>query len=131
MTATQTDSAAILNAEAWYETLCDQLTRLKAACNASDDEAYEAIREEIQEAPLSLAVRSLWAEPGAPLESGHFCILLTTGGPGLRIIGDLGRFSCPECSRLEYQDWGAAWREYLPADSATLDAWAAQFYWGD
>lgn len=130
MPTTQTDSAAVTNAECWYETLRDQLERLKAACDESD-EAYEAVRQEIQEAPLSLAVRSLWVEPGAPMEPGQFCILLTTGGPGLRIVGDLGHYGCPECSRLEYQDWGAAWREYLPAESAVLDAWAAQFYWGD
>jgi len=121
---------ALTNAASWYETLADQLARLKVACNESD-ETYEAVREEIQEAPLSLAVRSLWAEPGAPMEPGQFCILLTTGGPGLRIVGTLGRYNCPEDSRMEWQDWGQPWTEYPQADSAVLDTWAAQFYWGD
>ena len=131
MPTTVETTPAIANAAAWYETIQDQLARLKVACNGSDDDAYGAIREEITESPLSLAVRSLWAEPGAPLEPGHFCILLTTGGPGLRIIGELGRYNCPESARLEFQDWGTPWAEYIPADSAVLDAWAGQFYWGD
>lgn len=121
---------ALTNAQSWYNSITDQLARLKTACQESD-EAYEAIRDEIHEAPLSLAVRSFWAEPGAPMEPGQFCILLTTGGPGLRIIGTLGRYGCPEDSRMEWQDWGQPWTEYLQAESAVLDAWAAQFYWGD
>lgn len=129
MTTTTTNHAAA-NAAAWCETILDQLARLKAACIDSDD-AYETIREEIQEAPLSLAVRSNWSEPGEPLKPEQFCILLSTGGPALRIVGQLGRFGCPENSRMEYQDWGTPWTEYTAMGSAVLDSWAAQFYWGD
>jgi hypothetical protein len=125
---------AIENATAWLETITDQLARLKAACADSDD-AYETIREEILESPLSVEVRSDWQAIGEPLEPAQFCILLSTGGPALRIVGDLGLYNCPENSRLEYQDWGIAWQE-LPqaanaASSEILDAWAAQFYFGE
>ena len=129
MPTTETDYA-LANAYSWYKTIVDQLGRLKVACEESD-EAYEAVREEIQESPLSLAVRSNWSELGAPLRPEQFCILLTTGGPGLRIVGQLGRFGCPESARMEYQDWGRPWTEYQQAECAVLDAWAAQFYWGD
>ena len=122
------------NAIAWLESITDQLARLKAACRDSDDE-YETIREEILESPLSVEVRSDWQTIGEPLEPAQFCILLSTGGPALRIVGDLGLYNCPENSRLEFQDWGIPWQELPKAANATtgaiLDAWAAQFYFGD
>ena len=127
--ATATNHAAA-NAAAWCETILDQLDRLKVACRESD-ETYETIRAEIQESPLDLAVRSEWAALGSALEPAKFCILLSTGGPALRIVGTLGRFNCPEDSRMEYQDWGTPWTEYRAIGSGVLDAWAAQFYWGD
>ena len=129
MTTTATNHAAA-NAAAWCETILDQLARLKVACQESD-ETYDAIREEIQQSPLSRQVRSDWEELGTDLEPGELCILLSTGGPALRIVGDLGRFNCPKDCRMEYQDWGTPWTEYRAIGSAVLDSWAAQFYWGD
>jgi hypothetical protein len=32
---------------------------------------------------------------------------------------------------MEYQDWGTPWAEYRAIGSGVLDAWAAQFWWGD
>ena len=129
MTTTATNYAAA-NAAAWCETILDQLARLKVACRDSD-ETYDVIREEIQQSALSLQVRSDWEELGTDLEPGELCILLSTGGPALRIVGDLGRFNCPKDCRMEYQDWGTPWTEYRAIGSAVLDSWAAQFYWGD
>lgn len=123
---------AIANAQAWYETITDQCRRLKDACGKdADPDQYETIREEIQESPLSLEVRSGWCALGSDLSPEEFCILLSTGGPALRIVGKLGLFNCPEHSRMEWQDWGTPWTEYTPADPGLLDSWAAQFYWGD
>lgn len=129
MTTTAINHAAA-NAAAWCETILDQLDRLKAACRDSD-ETYETIREEIQDSPLSLQVRSDWSDLGSAPEPTELCILLSIGGPALRIVGTLGRFNCPEDCRLEYQDWGTPWTEYRAIGSAVLDSWAAQFYWGD
>lgn len=122
---------AISNAADWLETIRDQLQRLKDACQSKEQSAYETIREEILESPLAVDVRSGWHSVGAQAEPEEFQILLTTGGPALRIVGDLGQFNCPERSRMEWQDWGTSWTEYGPADSATLDAWVAQFWFGD
>ena len=129
MTTTATNHAAA-NAAAWCETILDQLARLQVACQESD-ETYDVIREEIQQSALSLQVRSDWEELGTDLEPGELCILLSTGGPALRIVGDLGRFNCPKDCRMEYRDWGTPWTEYRAIGSAVLDSWAAQFYWGD
>lgn len=128
---TTTTNHAAANAAAWCESILDQLDRLKVACDQSDDDTYETIRQEIQESPLELAVRSEWTPLGEHLEPSELCILLSTGGPALRIVGTLGRFNCPEDCRMEWQDWGTPWTEYRAIGSAVLDSWAAQFYWGD
>ena len=132
MTTTATNHAAA-NAAAWCETILDQLARLKVACRESgiNEGIYETIRDEIQESPLSLQVRSNWSDLGGELEPAELCILLSTGGPALRIVGELGLYSCPQNCRMEYQDWGTPWTEYRAIGSAVLDSWAAQFYWGD
>lgn len=124
-------SHAIENAANWYATIQEQLQALKAACDASDDDAYESARETIQESPLAVDVRSGWHSVGAQSEPEEFQILLSTGGPALRIVGKLGLFNCPEHSRLEWQDWGTPWTECTFADPAILDSWAAQFWFGD
>lgn len=122
---------AIANGRAWFETIRDQLQRLKTACRTNDDAAYEALRQEIQDSPLTVDVRSGWHSVGAQSEPEEFQILLATGGPALRIVGRLGRFNCPEQSRMEWQDWGTPWTECTFADSGTLDAWTAQFWFGE
>jgi hypothetical protein len=125
-------SHAIQNVVSWYETIQDQLARLKAECRPEGDtEAYETIREEIQDSPLAVEVRSGWHSLGSAGEPEEFQILLSTGGPALRIVGKLDLLNCPEHSRLQWQDWGTPWMDCSFADSATLDAWAAQFWFGE
>lgn len=98
----------------------------------------DAAREAITESPLSVEVRSGWFVPSerdadtAPLE---YKILLTTGGPALRIIGELDQYGEPETARLEWQDWGTQWTTegiwsaQRNAEQAIL-TFARQFYYG-
>lgn len=62
--------------------------------------------------------------PGKPLEPDEFLVLLTTGGPAVRITGSLtaGRPSNP---RLECQDWFTPW-EAVPT-STSEDAAMVKF----
>ena len=39
-------------------------------------------------------------------------ILLCTGGPAARIVGELNEDGEPTTARLEHQDWGTPWTEY-------------------
>lgn len=94
----------------------------------------DAVRERIEEGPLSVQVRSGWYSPGAePEKPEEFEILLTTGGPALRIIGELDEYGQPERPRLQYQDWGTPWTEYIVtgSDRESLEAWCGCFYFGD
>ncbi len=99
---------------------------------AGEFENADDVRERIEESPLSLEVRSGWYGPGSePPKPEEFNILLSTGGPALRIIGDLDEYLQPERCRLEFQDWGTPWTEHFEVDSDTLQKWCAVFYFGE
>lgn len=100
-----------------------------------DDEAFEpddfefdedAARDAILEDPLSLEVRSGWTSLGVDLEAEWYCLLLTTGGPAVRITGELDRGS-PTSAKLEVQDWWTPWTEYHQADDDVLMKYVSQF----
>jgi len=102
-----------------------------------EEEIYENpddVRERIEECPLSVQVRSGWYAPGAEgdaVKPEEFEILLSTGGPALRIIGDLDGYGRPALPRLQHQDWGTPWIEYFTVDQDALEKWCACFYFGD
>ena len=94
----------------------------------------EAVEQEIREHPLSVLVRGNWHEPGtADSEPGEYEILLCTGGPAVRIRGDLNEHSEPISAFLSYQDWGTPWTHYLPknknAEKIMLN-YASRFWFG-
>lgn len=92
----------------------------------------DGARERIQEDPLSLEVRSGWTTPGAEMEPAEFCLLLCTGGPAVRIVGDLDRGE-PSRPRVQHQDWGTPWTEYFPTaeQREALQTYVCQFYFGE
>lgn len=110
---------------AWDEENAEELAELEEAAGDCDDE--EDARQRIQEDPLSVEVRSDWASPGEELTAGEFCILLCTGGPAVRIRGELDG-GTPCRAWLEYQDWGTPWTQYFEAESATLCEYAGHFF---
>lgn len=105
-------------------------------CEAHDIEVDDDIREEaeqrIHESVLSVSVRDGWHQPGQPSEDGpeEYEILLSTGGPALRIYGRLGANCQPESAELQIQDWGTPWMRY-PVPEETLLKFALCFYFGE
>jgi hypothetical protein len=123
------DYAAALEALTEWETdNAKELEELEAASNGCEDE--DAARDNIQEDPLEVQVRSDWTSPGETLEVSEFMILLCTGGPAVRIVGELDRGE-PCRAWLEYQDWGTSWTRYFEASSATLCEYADNFFFGE
>lgn len=68
------------------------------------------------------------------MEAAEYRILLCTGGPAVRIIGELGKYAEPETARIEYQDWDTPWEEYVitnAKDQEALLTYCRQFYFGE
>lgn len=98
---------------------------------ASDYDSADDARERIQDDPLSVEVRSGWASPGDTLVAEEFCILLCTGGPAVRIRGELDMNTEPTRAWIEYQDWGTPWTQYFGAEQETLLAYCRHFHFGE
>ena len=113
----------------------DELRELTESATIDGDlqESDETARERIQESPLSVQVRSGWYTPGErEQEPEEFEILLSTGGPALRIRGELDEHAQPCRAWLEYQDWGTPWTEYHGEglEHSNLMTFCQQFYFG-
>jgi hypothetical protein len=123
----------------------DRLEELKDVEELTESESEELIdlekdagecadREEaeqrIQEDALSVEVRSGWASVGDDLTAEEFCILITTGGPAVRIRGELDENCEPRRAWLEVQNWGTPWTQYFGAEQAVLLDYARCFYFG-
>lgn len=106
-----------------------EFSDLRAA--AGDCASRDDAEQRIQEDPLSLEVRSGWVEVGQPLEAEEFMVLLTTGGPAVRIVGELDQYKEPSRAWLEVQDWGTPWTQYFDADQDVLLTYCRQFYFGE
>lgn len=112
----------------------EELAQLEADCKIDGDEMKDAdeARERIQESVLSVQVRSGWRDVGDDHgDPEEFCILLTTGGPALRIMGELDEHNEPSRAWLEYQDWGTGWTQYFKVEQTTLLAFCSCFYFGE
>jgi len=107
----------------------------------SADELIEKLDEEADEMPLSVQVREGWHSLGESGELADFEILLTTGGPALRIIGELDKYAQPANAKMQWQDWGTPWTDLHGADlpdglepseyDDVLLAFASHFYFGE
>lgn len=107
----------------------EELSELEAA--AGDCESEDDARQRIDEDPLSIQLRSGWYSIGEEPEPEEFEILLSTGGPAVRIIGELSSSREPDRARLQVQDWGTPWTDYREADSDIIEAYCSCFYFGE
>lgn len=127
MKETKEKSHSEQQAEAQLASIREMVKRL--------DSRRESVREDaitsIQEDPLSVEVRTGWYNPGSQdAQPEEYQILLCTGGPACRIIGELENGQ-PCSAKIEHQDWGTPWTEYRMDSEEEADAvkYAQQFYW--
>ena len=101
--------------------------------DSEDDNKREEALGTIQEDPLEVSVRAGWHTPGQKAEDEEYLILLCTGGPAVRIIGDLNQYNEPESAKLQYQDWFTAWENYplTDEDEEAVLKYARSFYFGE
>ena len=120
------------DAEAWDKAnpeLFDKLLELEET--AGECTSREEAETRIQEDALSVEVRSGWVAPSDGFEPCEFQILLSTGGPASRIMGELDEHNEPARAWLEVQDWGTPWTQYFDIEQDTLLAYARCFYFGE
>lgn len=121
------DSWAIVNEDA------EELAELESAAAAGDvnypckdrDEARQKIEED------ALSLRIFGERVNGEWTADKFELLLTTGGPAVRIMGEIDEHGEPDRAWLEVQDWGTPWTQYIGADQDTLLSYARCFYMGE
>lgn len=97
----------------------------------------EAITDYVNSLPLTVLVRSGWYAPGtSEQQPEEFEILLSTGGPACRIIGELDRGSVAWQSGcrpvMQHQDWFKPWTESSYDINTDALLWfCEQFYYGE
>jgi hypothetical protein len=118
------DASAKENAAAWLASIALMISKLH-------DDTDDSAREEIESSALSVLVRDGWYVPGQRPDDGpeEFEILLSTGGPGLRVYGRLDEYRQPHSPELQIQDSFLPWTPY-PASQALLLEFAGCFYFG-
>lgn len=117
--------AAQENHAKWVRDFSEELQSLKTGADGCENE--DDAREVIQNDPLEVMVRSDWTTPGEDLTPSEFMILLCTGGPAVRIMGELSQHGEPDRAWLEYQDWSTPWTRYCGAESDVLVEYASHF----
>ncbi len=132
---------AIENAKAHVDGIVELLEAIEKAEETQekvmfDGYEYDAdgLRDRALESALEVSVRSDWHTPGSDSVSGEYLILLSTGGPALRITGYLNEHKEPETARVEWQDWGEPWTEYsdtTPEQDDDVLSFARLFYFGE
>lgn len=143
MTENDEDTPALVNAMAhiteWVEAHAAYLKLIEGETDEvvlttgeSFDDAVE-IADMVQECAMSVEVSSGWHQPGdlAAAKPIAFRILVTTGGPGFRVIGDIGPYGQAAHVRAEHQDWGTPWTEVDldEEEQEALNWFAGLFYY--
>jgi len=128
---------AISNARGWLSTIVGAMAALEALNDGAESAEFDGetftdpddVQNRIQEMPLSVEVRDGWRAPGGESEPEEFAILLSTGGPALRVYGDIGGEPF-----LQWQDWGTPWTTYhdtTEQEDEALQAFVGMFYLGE
>jgi hypothetical protein len=116
-----------------YASIVEMVEALQKAEAGDDESARETAREAIEQDPLSVRVRGGWHNVGETPDPApeEYEILLSTGGPATRIVGEFGEHGEPSTARLQAQDWGTPWTDYREADESILVAYVSVFYFGE
>jgi hypothetical protein len=137
-TTDQTDAER--NAEWHAETVLEMYRAYKtledgAETAIAEGDEYtdvDAIRERVFESALTVEVRGPWHTPGDSdsAKPDEFKILLTWGGPALRVRGKLNWYGevDSESSWMQVQNWFEPWTDYTP-DAANADDWDEAWQW--
>ena len=129
---TQTkENHALNNAKGHMQSMVEDFKKDQQLQESNDYNQQDELRESILNSALSVEFRSGWATFKEDFEPEEFKILLTWGGPALRIIGELDNYG-PVNPKLQYQDWGTFWTdlEITEDQQEALNWFCNCFYFG-
>ena len=113
----------------------DSIVKMVGALESGEEIDGQDPQDRIQEDPLSVEVRTDWHSVGAEdTKPTDYNILLCTGGPACRIIGELDEYGQPDSAQIEYQDWFTPWERYFDItheEGEALLTYAQQFYFAE
>jgi hypothetical protein len=119
-------------ARSQVESIVEMIDALR---NAESDSELEAAQTTIYEDPLEVEVRGDWYAVGAHhSNTSEFKILLCTGGPAVRIVGDLNEYDEPESATVQHQDWFTPWEPLhglADAEDEAVLEYCRQFYFAE
>jgi hypothetical protein len=116
-------------AKAYMEEII-RLLSIRERCVKHDHFKWvDDIDQKLREMPLSVLVRGPWRVPGTPGDdSGEYQILLATGGPAVRVVGEMEEYGGAISAKMQYQDWGTPWTDLDDQEESILIAFADYFY---
>ena len=132
LTTTKTNHA-LQNAISTIETMVEDFKKDQQLQESNDYNQQDELRESVLNSALSVEFRSGWySSLNDELVPEEFKILLTWGGPALRIIGELDNYG-PVNPKLQFQDWGTPWTDFeITKDQQDALNWFCNcFYFGD
>ena len=140
MKTTTKENHALQNAISTMETMVENFKtgsyiEQSNVTTQDQEEQLEEIRESIINSALSVEFRNGWYSDLYHLkgvtEPIEFKILLSWGGPALRVIGELDDYG-PVNPKLQYQDWGTLWTDFeITEDQQDALNWFCNcFYFG-
>lgn len=136
---TTRDDGGLSQAIAQFHSIVEMVSALRKSDSPdSTDDARDAARQAIEDDALSVEVRTGWFNPysrDADRAPAEYCILLCTGGPAVRIVGNLSEHCEPESAVIEYQDWFKPWTRWTPGNSHNVESilldYARVFHFGE
>jgi len=131
LTTTKTNHA-LDNAKGHIKSMVEDFKKDQIFENLKDFESQDQLRESVLNSALSVEFRSGWySSLDEETKPEEFKILLTWGGPALRIIGKLDDYG-PIEPKLQFQDWGTPWTDFkITEDQQKALNWFCNcFYFG-
>ena len=133
MTTTK-ENHALNNAIGHIESMVDDFKKDQQLQESNDYDQQDELRESVSNSALSVEFRSGWyssPESITDLRPEEFKILLSWGGPALRVIGEIEENYAVN-PKLQYQDWGTAWTDLKITEDQqeSLNWFCNCFYFG-
>jgi len=132
MKTTTKQNHALQNAIGHIESMVEDFKKDQQLQESKDYNQQDELRESVLNSALSVEFRSGWySSPEDEKKAEEFRILLTWGGPALRIIGELDNYG-PVNPKLQFQDWGTPWTDFeITEDQQDALNWFCNcFYFG-